>query len=104
MVAIILLAIGLLAVVGVSVVVMAQVTGAANQTIAASVIQSRFEPLERRACTVVVPGTDTYRGVEETWETSVVAARAKGVRDSVAFAGFRGRSNVTVSTVVSCVQ
>jgi Tfp pilus assembly protein FimT len=104
MVAIILLAIGLLGMAGVSVVVMTQVTSAANHTVAASVLQSRFEPLERRSCGVVLPGTDTYRGVEETWTTSTVAARARGVRDSVRFAGFRGRKSIAVSTVVSCEQ
>jgi Tfp pilus assembly protein PilV len=103
MVAIVLLAIGLLAMVGVSVVVMAQVTGAANQTVAASMIQSRFEPFERRSCTVITPGAETYRGVDETWVSSTVSPRARTVRDSVQFAGFRGRRNVAISTVVSCV-
>lgn len=100
--AIILLAVGMLALAGVSVAVMGQVRGAASQTVAAAMIQSRFEPLDRRPCGAIVAGSQTYRGIDEVWVTSVVAARAKAVRDTVHFPGLRNKKSVAVSTVVAC--
>lgn len=102
-VGIVVLTIGMLGLAGVSTVVLRQMNGSANQTLATTLAQSRFEQLEGRRCTSIAGGTATTRGVTETWTVSAVGTRGMRVADTVRFSGVRGTvSIVGLETVVSC--
>lgn len=103
LVGIIVLTIGMLGLAGVSTVVLRQMNGSANQTLATTLAQSRFEQFEGRPCVSIIGGTATTRGVTETWTASAVGIRGRRVTDTVRFAGVRGSvSTVGLETVVSC--
>ena len=102
-VGIIVLTVGMLGLAGVSTVVLRQMNGSANQTVATTLVQSRFEKLEGRPCASIAGGTATTRGVTETWTTSAVGSRGKRIVSTVRFSGLRGAaSEVDFETVVSC--
>jgi prepilin-type N-terminal cleavage/methylation domain-containing protein len=102
-VGIVVLTIGMLGLAGVSTVVLRQMNGSANQTLATTLAQSRFEQFEGRSCASIVGGTATTRGVTETWRVSAIGARGMRVADTVRFSGVRGAvSTVGLETVVSC--
>jgi Tfp pilus assembly protein PilV len=72
LVAIVLLAVGLLAMGGLAVTASRQVRGGATQTVAAAVAQSRFDLLASMQCSAiankpVVVGSQTTRAVREKW-------------------------------------
>lgn len=74
-VAMVLLAVGLLGLAALSVRVSAQQRGAAGQQLAAVVVQSRFDSLASIACQGLAPtgpvsGTTTTRGITERWTIS----------------------------------
>lgn len=74
-VAMVLLAFGLLGLAGVSLRVSAQQRGAAGQQLAAVVVQSRFDSLSSISCQALAPsgpvtGVTTTRGVTERWTIS----------------------------------
>lgn len=101
-VAMLMLTIGLLGLAGVGAVVLKQMKGGTHQTIAASIAQSRFEQFEGDACSSIVGGTATVRGMSETWTVAAVGLRAKTVRDTVTFAASNGTRKVGIHTVVAC--
>jgi Tfp pilus assembly protein PilV len=101
-IAIIILTVGMLGLAGVSTVVLKQMRGGSNQTIAASIAQTRFERFEGRRCSEITGGTATTRGMTETWVVAPVGTRAMSVRDTVTFLGIRGQARVGIQTVVSC--
>lgn len=102
-VGIVVLTIGMLGLAGVSTVVLRQMNGSANQTLATTLAQSRFEKFEGRPCASIAGGTATTRGVTETWTASAVGTRGRRVTDTVRFSGVRGSvSTVGLETVVSC--
>jgi prepilin-type N-terminal cleavage/methylation domain-containing protein len=102
-VGIIVLTVGMLGLAGVSTVVLRQMNGSANQTVATTLVQSRLEQFEGRPCASIVGGTATTRGVTETWTTSAVGSRGKRIASTVRFSGLRGAaSEVAFETVVSC--
>ncbi|HUF65467.1 MAG TPA: prepilin-type N-terminal cleavage/methylation domain-containing protein [Gemmatimonadaceae bacterium] len=102
-VGIVVLTIGMLGLAGVSTVVLRQMNGSSNQTLATTLAQSRFERFEARPCASITGGTATTRGVTETWTVSAMGSRAKRVADTVRFSGVRGSvSTVGLETVVSC--
>lgn len=101
-VGIVVLTIGLLGLAGVSTSVIKQMRGGVNQTIAASMAQSRFEKLEGLRCVNITGGAATSRGLQETWAVTPVGTRGMAVRDTVSFAGISKARKVGISTVVSC--
>lgn len=101
-IAIIILAVGMLGLAGVSIAVLRQMRGGSNQTIAASIAHSRFEQFEGRPCAEITGGTATTRGMTETWVVEPVGIRAMSVRDTVRFQGLRGTASIGIHTVVSC--
>lgn len=68
LVSITMLSVGALALASLSAVVMRNVTGAAQQTIAATIAQSRFEQLRGLPCTQLESGSADTRGMEESWK------------------------------------
>jgi prepilin-type N-terminal cleavage/methylation domain-containing protein len=73
LVAIVILAIGVLGLAGTTAVVARQMTGGHAQTMGSYIAASRFENLSGRTCAGLAgSGTATVRGVKETW--SIVAS------------------------------
>jgi len=104
-VGIVVLTVGMLGLAGVSTVVLRQMNGSANQAVATTLVQSRFERLEGRPCSSITGGTATTRGVTETWTASAVGSRGMRIASTVRFSGLRGAaSEVSFETVVSCIQ
>ena len=101
-VAMLMLTIGLLGLAGVGAVVLKQMKGGTNQTIAAAIAQSRFEQFEGDPCASIVGGTATTRGMTETWTVASVGLRAKTIRDTVTFSASNGTRKVGIHTVVAC--
>lgn len=74
-VAIVMLAAGVLALVSSSVVVLNEMTVGSQNAIAASVAAQRLELLRSyNLCTMIVAGADTNRGMAESWEVTPVFA------------------------------
>ena len=68
LVSISMLSVGALALASLSAVVMRNITGAAQQTIAATIAQSRFEQLRGLPCTKLESGSADTRGMDESWK------------------------------------
>lgn len=85
MVAMLILTVGLIGLASTAGVVMRLMSGAARQTIAANVAQTRFELLRNHLCSALSGGTDTTRNVTERWTTSVRGSVMALVEDSVTF-------------------
>ena len=103
-VGVVVLTVGMLGLAGVSAVVLRQMRGGANQTIAATIAQTRFESLEGKPCASITSGSATQRGMTETWTVAPVGIRGMTVRDTVVFQGLNSKvkSKVGLTTVVSC--
>jgi prepilin-type N-terminal cleavage/methylation domain-containing protein len=66
-VAMLVLAIGMLGMASTSVMLTRQISSNRQQTIAATLAQSRFEQLRSVQCTSIAPGSASARGVTEVW-------------------------------------
>ena len=76
--------------------------GAKRQTIAATVAQSRIEKLRSSPCASIVSGSETVRGISNTWTVTAVS-RGVNVRDSVSFPSSRNtRRSKVYQTTLSC--
>ena len=91
-VAILILSTGLLALAGTSTYVVRQMAGGSLQTVASTMVQSRFDSLSSVKCTTLATttagtkGTNHARGVTESWAV-VDGANTKILYDTVRFAG-----------------
>lgn len=103
-VAMLMLTIGLLGLAAIGAVVLKQMRGGTNQTIAAAIAQSRFEQFEGDPCASIVSGSATVRGGTENWTVAAEGFRAKAIRDTVTFLGTRGIRKVGIHTIVACTQ
>jgi prepilin-type N-terminal cleavage/methylation domain-containing protein len=96
MVAIMVMAVGVLGLAGTAVAVARLAGGATQQTIAANVAATRFEQLRSSPCGVITSGSATTRGVSEKWAVTA-AGTAFGVStfdivDTVWFTTRNGRT------------
>jgi prepilin-type N-terminal cleavage/methylation domain-containing protein len=101
LVAIVILAIGVLGLAGTSAVVLQQMSGGNTQQIGSQIAASRFEKIAGRKCTGFAPsGTRYSRGVTETWN---YAAADNGTMVATVTLNIQGRTQPEVySTVISC--
>jgi prepilin-type N-terminal cleavage/methylation domain-containing protein len=76
MVAVVILAVGLLGLASTAAVVTRQVGGGAQQSLAANAIQSRFEWMYSVPCSTITDSTTKNRGVTEHW---VPGAKVNGI-------------------------
>ena len=103
-VAVTLLAIGLLAIAGLGITALKTTRGGSQQTVAAAVAQSRFDSLSSLPCrtlatTGTTAGTATTRGVVERWRV-VDGFNVKRLTDSLTVPG---RTNTLVyQSVIPC--
>jgi prepilin-type N-terminal cleavage/methylation domain-containing protein len=103
-VAIVILSIGMLGLASTAAVVTRQIGGGAQQTIAASLAESRFEALRARSCVGLVGGTAATRGITEVWTVATsTAARARVVTDTVKWS-VRGRlKRASYTSMIPCI-
>lgn len=85
MVAVVILAIGLLGMVSTSAYVVRQVSGGAQQTLAANAVQSRAEWMRSIPCTSIRDSTVTKRGIREHWVPGATVNKVLAVRDTVSY-------------------
>ena len=103
MIAIVVLAIGVLGLAGTSAMVSRMIGGAAQQTIAANVAAGRFEKMRSRQCSAITSGTATLRGTSEAWTVSSVGTALKFVVDTVSWRGAgQSKSNLVFQSYVKC--
>ncbi|HSC32079.1 MAG TPA: prepilin-type N-terminal cleavage/methylation domain-containing protein [Gemmatimonadaceae bacterium] len=104
LVAIVIMAIGVLGLAGTAASVSRLIGGGAQQTIAANVAISRFEQMRSTTCASVTSGTATTRGMTEHWHVKSIAASVDSVTDSVTYtaAGGRKPSPLVFTSYVKC--
>ena len=110
MVAVVILAVGLLALVSTSGYVARQVGGGAQQGIAASVIQSRVETLRSIPCDSIKTGNAVTRRVTERWTKGAKANNVLTVVDTVQYtlngskagANYSGTTTRVYTIMVPC--
>lgn len=90
MVAIAVMTIGILGLASTAAVVTRMMSGGAQQTIAANVVQARFEKLRNRQCSAITSGDSTTRHVRESWTVSFPTTNMALVIDSVQFTAMSG--------------
>lgn len=108
MMAMMVLTVGVLSLAATSSIVVRQIGGAQEQTVAATVAQSRLERLRGLGCSApsLIGGSATTRGIKETWTASVTtgpntAAKIMTLKDSLRYRTPRGwRSQVYQSARV----
>lgn len=102
LVAMMIFAVGMLALAATAGSVTRMMGGAKRQTIAAQVAQSRIEQLRSSPCASIVGGSETVRGVNNYWTVTAVS-RGVNVTDSVVFATSRGGTRTRIyKTSFSC--
>ena len=96
MVAILVMAVGVLGLAGTAVAVARLTGGATQQTIAANVAATRFEQLRSSPCASIKTGSATTRGVSEKWVvTSVGTVAGVSTYDVVDTLAFTTRNRRT---------
>ena len=102
LVAMMVFAVGMLGLAATAASVTRMMGGAKRQTIAATVAQSRLEKIRSSPCASLVSGTETVRGITNTWTITAVT-RGVNVKDSVSFPGARNGTRWKVyRTSLSC--
>lgn len=101
LVAMMVFAVGMLALVASAATVTRMMGGARRQTIAAAIAQSRIERLRASPCSTLTSGADTVRGVVSTW-TVQSGTRSVNVSETVIYPTTRGNRTRTYKTTLSC--
>lgn len=102
LVAMMVFAVGMLGLAATAASVTRMMGGAKRQTLAATVAQSRLEKIRSSPCASLVSGSETVRGITNTW-TITAATRGIDVRDSVSFPSSRNTRRWKVyRTSLSC--
>jgi Tfp pilus assembly protein PilV len=100
MVAVVILAVGLLGLASTAAVVTRQVGGGAQQSIAANAIQSRLEWMRSVPCVKIKDSIVTNRRIREHWVTGPTRNGVLWVRDTVKYSvGGSPRTQVYTMTV-----
>ncbi len=101
LVAVVILAIGVLGLAGTSAVVLQQMTGGNSQLLGSQMAASRFEKMAGRNCTgFATSGTRYSRGVTETWS---YAASDNGTMIATVSLAIQGRTQPEqYQTVIAC--
>jgi prepilin-type N-terminal cleavage/methylation domain-containing protein len=102
MVAMMMFAVGLLALASTSAVVVAQMGDSGRMGVAASVAQTRIERLRSGACTTAQTGTNTGRGVSESWTVTPMVRSAR-IDVTITYATRRGLRSQSYRSMMRCV-
>jgi prepilin-type N-terminal cleavage/methylation domain-containing protein len=101
LVSVVVLAVGLLALMGASAVVAHQIAGGAQLTIAATIAQSRFETMRARPCRSLTGGSSEQRGIREVWSV-VHRSRLVEVTDTIVVPGRDGQRTHAIRSSIPC--
>jgi prepilin-type N-terminal cleavage/methylation domain-containing protein len=102
MVAMMMFAVGLLALASTSAVVVGQMGDASRMGVAASVAQTRIERLRSGACTTAQTGSNTGRGVSESWTVTPMTRSAR-IDVTITYATRRGLRSQSYRSMMRCV-
>jgi prepilin-type N-terminal cleavage/methylation domain-containing protein len=105
LVAIVILVIGILGLTAAAAIVTRQMGSGVQQTVAASVAQSRFELLTSRSCAALraaPTGSATTRGVRERWRAAPAANNTMLLVDALTFTTLRGSRTTTYQSMRAC--
>jgi prepilin-type N-terminal cleavage/methylation domain-containing protein len=103
LIAIIVIAIGLLSLASGSVGVLRQMRWGNQSALAAVVATQRMENIRSQGCNVISSGTATTRGLPEKWVISVITSKARAVVESVTYVPRAGLTRyVEMKSVVPC--
>ena len=102
-IAIIVMAIGVMGLAGTASYVAIQMGGANVQTIAAAMATQVSDSLAARRCSALVGGTKTTRGITVSWNVAD-SSRTKWVTEQVQYSTKRGPRTLNYVTVVQCPE
>lgn len=102
-IAIIVMAIGVMGLAGTASYVAIQMGGANVQTIAATLATQVSDSLAARKCSSLVSGTKTKRGITVSWAVGD-SSRTKWVTEQVQYKTKRGSRTLNYVTVVQCPE
>jgi len=102
MVAVVMLAVGLLGLVGTGAVVTRQIGGGTRQGLAAQVIANRVERLRSMNCPQIASDTQTTRGVYERWVRGATKNGVLSVVDTVKYSVGGSQKAQTFTITVPC--
>jgi prepilin-type N-terminal cleavage/methylation domain-containing protein len=101
MIAIVVLAVGVLGLAGSAAIMTRQMNGGARLASANVIARSRFEQLSAQDCTKLATGTASTSGFSEQW-TVVPLVRAVKVTEQVTFTTAGGARSKTYVTMLHC--
>jgi len=101
MVALMVFAVGALAMVATSANVMTLITASKNRSLAAAVAAARFELMRSQSCTAHTSSSATARGITESW-TVVKLAKADDVTVNVSFVANRRTQTRIYRSFITC--
>ena len=101
LVAMMMFAVGMLALASTAAAVTRLMGGAKRQTLAANVAQSRLERIRASKCTTLTSGADTVRGIISTWTVAAVT-RGVDVTETVIYPTSNGNRTRTYKTTLTC--
>ena len=103
LIAIIVIAIGMLSLAGGSVGVLRQMRWGNQSALAALVATQRMETIRSLGCTSMANGTATTRGLPEKWVITSITSKARAVVESVTYKPRAGLTRyVEMKSVVPC--
>jgi prepilin-type N-terminal cleavage/methylation domain-containing protein len=102
MVAMLMFTVGLLALASTSAVVVGQMGDAGRMGVAASVAQTRIERLRSGACGTAQTGTNTGRGVSESWTVTPMTRSAR-IDVTITYSTRRGLRSQSYRSMMRCV-
>ena len=104
-VAIVVLAIGIIGLASTAAMVARQMTGGAQQTLAATVAQTRLERLASVTCASLIAspaGTATFRGITESWQVTPGTNGTLSLFVAISYPTTRGQRSQSYSTMRAC--
>jgi prepilin-type N-terminal cleavage/methylation domain-containing protein len=103
MVAMMMFAVGLLALASTSAVVVSQMGDAGRMGVAASAAQTRIEKLRSGGCTTAQTGSNAARGVSESWTVTPMTRSAR-IDVTITYNTRRGLRSQTYRSMMRCIS
>jgi Tfp pilus assembly protein PilV len=101
LVAIVVMAVGVLGLAASSAVVTRMIGGGASQTLAATTAQAHMEQLRSQPCGAIADGADTVRGIVTTW-TAQPITRGVSLDMTVQYTTVRGARTRSYRSILPC--
>jgi prepilin-type N-terminal cleavage/methylation domain-containing protein len=102
MVAMMMFTVGLLALASTSAVVVSQMGDSGRMGVAASVAQTRIERLRSGACTTAQTGSNSGRGVSESWTVTPMTRSAR-IDVTITYSTRRGLRSQSYRSMMRCI-